>query len=272
MKVKRSPEMFLVGFFLARCGRRTEANVSKPPQQLQTDQWKRAYAVFYSALGEGRTLHSFCNSLKNARDLFDPRVDSGRVGWRQTNSEREPLELTEQAQKVFDRWNTASNTELWNEVSVFADTAVANVSKTVLSDVLAERDPDEKEYKARNEGGREMLVSTRVKRDPRLRDDAIRLHGHACCVCGFEFGKVYGDWGKGYVEVHHCYPVGDASIGKRDTDPATDLIVLCANCHCMVHRKRDIVLSVDELRSHINPSAVKVWAANLKAIIPPCSP
>jgi hypothetical protein len=267
MKFNRSPEMLLVGFFLARCGRRTEAGASSPPQQLHTDQWKRAYVVFFSALGDGRTLNSFCNSLKNTRDLFDARVDSGRVGWRETSREREPLRLTQPAQRVFDRWNTASDSALWDAVSVFADTEVAGISDAVLSDALAERDPDEREAQSRTEGGRKVVISTRVERDPRLRDDAIRIHGLACRVCGFDFGEIYGDCGYGFAEVHHCRPVGDSTIGQRDTNPSTDLMVLCANCHRMVHRKRDFVMSVGELRSHINPTAARTWAANLEESI-----
>ena len=103
MSVKRSPEMVLVGYFLARCGRRTES-ASLPPVQLDTDHWNRAYAAFFASLGGGRTLQTFSNSLKNARDLFDARVDSGRVGWRQMGDDREPLPLTTEAKRVFDRW------------------------------------------------------------------------------------------------------------------------------------------------------------------------
>lgn len=41
------------------------------------------------------------------------------------------------------------------------------------------------------------------------------------------------------------------SDGTRKTNPTEDLAVLCANCHRMVHRKRDTALTLDELRSKI---------------------
>lgn len=50
MSVKRSPDMVLVGYFLARCGRRTESE-SLPPTQLGTDHWNRTYAAFFASLG-----------------------------------------------------------------------------------------------------------------------------------------------------------------------------------------------------------------------------
>lgn len=37
----------------------------------------------------------------------------------------------------------------------------------------------------------------------------------------------------------------------RETDPKLDLAELCANCHCMVHRRRDTVLTLDELRAKL---------------------
>lgn len=33
-----------------------------------------------------------------------------------------------------------------------------------------------------------------------------------------------------------------------EIDPAKDLVPVCANCHRMLHRKRDKVLSIEELK------------------------
>ena len=106
------------------------------------------------------------------------------------------------------------------------------------------------------------MVSTRVERDPRLRAAAIRIHGTSCVVCGFAFADVYGEWGEGYIEVHHREPLGESS-GERETNPEIDLVVLCANCHRMTHRRRDIVLSVDELKSKIDVGNLRKWVEQL---------
>ena len=37
-------------------------------------------------------------------------------------------------------------------------------------------------------------------------------------------------------------------------NPYTDLITLCANCHRMIHRKKNEILSLDELRQIIRIS------------------
>ena len=36
---------------------------------------------------------------------------------------------------------------------------------------------------------------------------------------------------------------------RTRVNPQTDMVVLCANCHRMIHRNRDGMLSPDELRS-----------------------
>jgi 5-methylcytosine-specific restriction protein A len=64
---------------------------------------------------------------------------------------------------------------------------------------------------------------------------------------------MYGEGGKGFIEVHHLHPLGDNTTTERITDPAKDLIVVCANCHWMIHRKKGITLTLDELKQKINP-------------------
>jgi len=88
---------------------------------------------------------------------------------------------------------------------------------------------------------------TRYERSPVNRSAAIALHGAKCKACGFDFAKVYGNIGDGFIEVHHITPVADLG-GPVAIDPLLDLIPLCPNCHRMVHRQ-DPPIPVDELRS-----------------------
>jgi 5-methylcytosine-specific restriction protein A len=88
---------------------------------------------------------------------------------------------------------------------------------------------------------------TRYERSPVNRAAAISLHGAICKACGFDFAKVYGAIGDGFIEVHHITPVSDLG-GPVLIDPLVDLVPLCSNCHRMVHRQ-DPPISVDELRS-----------------------
>ena len=84
-----------------------------------------------------------------------------------------------------------------------------------------------------------------------MRQEALDIHGYKCQVCNFDFELTYGKWGKDFAEVHHIKPLSDLKGEKHETNPKTDLSVLCANCHRMVHRKKGITLSLDELKFKI---------------------
>jgi 5-methylcytosine-specific restriction protein A len=86
------------------------------------------------------------------------------------------------------------------------------------------------------------LVAAWVRR--RERDPAIRRRKleqiakigrpRDCEVCGFNFDRVYGaDHADGYVEVHHVVPLHVSGLTTTRLD---DLVLLCANCHRMLHR------------------------------------
>ena len=97
------------------------------------------------------------------------------------------------------------------------------------------------------EGKKKMYYSTRYERSTHNRRLAIKYHGCKCMACGFDFEEVYGKIGKGFIEVHHVTP-----LYRKDEevviDPKTDLICLCPNCHRMVHRYKDKVLTLEELK------------------------
>jgi 5-methylcytosine-specific restriction protein A len=256
MTERQSRELTLVAYFLSRCGAIVPGKRSPaPPRVLGVQTWNRAYAMFYGRLGAGRTFMVFRNSLRNARDDFDGHLDSGRIGWRAKGTEgddhRPPRPLPKQKQDAVDTWRSRSDDELWRAVRQFADDTVQFVGSSVLLDLAAELDPEKPAIIVRTEGGRKVIVSIRVERDPSLRAAAIKLHGTTCMVCGFSFAEMYGAWGAGFAVVHHLQPLGGSESDTRETDPAVDLAVLCANCHCMVHRKRNVALTLDELRAKL---------------------
>lgn len=110
---------------------------------------------------------------------------------------------------------------------------------------------DEQEpAEARQEGAAMQKTTTVYERCPQNRLAAIRSHGTKCKVCGFDFGKFYGEWGSGYIEVHHLVPLAEMAAA-REVDPQTELLPVCANCHRMLHRKKGQLLSINELREMV---------------------
>ncbi len=57
-----------------------------------------------------------------------------------------------------------------------------------------------------------------------------------CEVCNFNFVEVYGELGQGYIECHHIIPL---SLLEANTQTKlSDLVLVCANCHRMLHRRK----------------------------------
>jgi len=100
------------------------------------------------------------------------------------------------------------------------------------------------------EGKKKFFYTTKYERSNALRQKAIEIHGQKCCACGFDFGEKYGELGKNYIEVHHIKPLHSLTE-EVIIDPKTDLICVCSNCHRMIHKRKNKILSIDELRNII---------------------
>jgi len=114
--------------------------------------------------------------------------------------------------------------------------------KTIELDVEVEID-NEPVY----EGAVKYCYSKVYERRPENRKKAIEIHGLQCTVCCFDFESNYGARGAGFIEIHHSKPLfvtGEEMV----VNPETDLVPVCSNCHRMIHRSRDVVLTIEELR------------------------
>ena len=54
-----------------------------------------------------------------------------------------------------------------------------------------------------------------------------------CVICDFDFRSRYGRWGEQYIECHDTVSISEV---RRRSKP--DLVMVCSNCHRMVHRVR----------------------------------
>jgi len=107
------------------------------------------------------------------------------------------------------------------------------------------------------EGAKLEKKSIVYERDPNLKKIALKIHGISCKVCGFNFEQFYGEIGVDFIEVHHLEPLS-LRENPYETVPERDLIPICSNCHRMIHRKRDKVLSIDELKLEIENNKEKI--------------
>ena len=100
------------------------------------------------------------------------------------------------------------------------------------------------------EGKKLERFSNYYERNPQLRSRSIEIHGTTYKACGFDFEKKYGRRGKGFIEVHHLRPVSELK-GETKINPATDMTVVCPNCHRMIHRDKNKILSLEDLKALI---------------------
>ena len=104
---------------------------------------------------------------------------------------------------------------------------------------------DDGDWALREGVARELVAEMRF-RDPRVKGRAIEERGALCEVCGFDFGKTYGDLGCGFIEVHH-----DPALSRRRGHGMTrrrDVTLVCANCHRMLHASGSEPMPVANLR------------------------
>ncbi|OMD27033.1 restriction endonuclease [Paenibacillus odorifer] len=100
------------------------------------------------------------------------------------------------------------------------------------------------------EGAVTRIEVNKYERNLINRQTCLLLHGSNCKICGFNFEKVFGNIGKGFIHVHHLTPV--SSIGPDySINPANDLVPVCPNCHAMLH-KRNPPFTIEQLRELIN--------------------
>jgi hypothetical protein len=100
------------------------------------------------------------------------------------------------------------------------------------------------------EADRKLVSHYKIERNRKIRDAKIQIvlheHGKVLCEnCEFSFEVRYGERGKGFIEVHHIQPL--AALLPNAVTSLSDLMLLCSNCHRMVHRKQP-PLSPDGLK------------------------
>jgi 5-methylcytosine-specific restriction enzyme A len=133
---------------------------------------------------------------------------------------------------------------VWNEFSrnpgILAETAAAiraSAQEGGLRTLLAV-DEYEEEFP---EGRLLFRAHVTRERNPRLVEQAkkraLKRDGKLSCeACGFDYCKTYGPLGEHYIECHHVIAVSQLTPGSRTR--IKDIVLLCSNCHRMIHRRR----------------------------------
>jgi hypothetical protein len=129
------------------------------------------------------------------------------------------------------------------------------LKSAILGDILktsADMTTEEVDLRGVSEGSEMYRTHKTIERDRKIVERKKELHlrefGHLKCeVCSFDFSKRYGELGEGYIECHHIVPLAQAGLSETKL---TDLVLVCANCHRMLHRKIDLI-SVEILKKSL---------------------
>ena len=62
------------------------------------------------------------------------------------------------------------------------------------------------------------------------------------------FVKIYGEIGDNFIEAHHIKPISNMEDGEKTK--IEDIVMLCSNCHSMMHRKKPW-LTIEQLKKSI---------------------
>jgi len=104
------------------------------------------------------------------------------------------------------------------------------------------------------EGRRVWKYHQKVERSAKAVEEAKKIHranhdGKSPCeLCQFDFSEKYGSVGQDFIEAHHKEPLHTLKEGELRDTRASDFLMLCANCHRIVHRS-GIDGNLDKMRA-----------------------
>lgn len=176
------------------------------------------------------------NTIKNFRDAFDPYHENTRRGWWQRD-------LWHFEKEIYEGFKEYSEEELYILVRKILTTPKLDFEElfysfSVSEDVLVFYDEvgEVEETKTFQEGSIRQIQVNAYERNNQARKKCIEYYGLNCCVCRFNFEKVFGEIGKGFIHVHHIIPLSEINQ-EYDVNPIQDLRPVCPNCHAMIHGK-----------------------------------
>jgi 5-methylcytosine-specific restriction protein A len=145
-------------------------------------------------------------------------------------------------------WNLYSDKpdELKKIVSQITSFLTSNSFKEVLPSLDGEEESNEGQILTRVHRYRERDSRLIKRKKEKFKSEFGKLF---CQCCGFDFLSKYGAHGEDFIECHHTKPISES--GVNETTKLSDLILLCSNCHRMIHRKKPW-LTFELLKAKLN--------------------
>ena len=207
----------------------------------------RCFLVMVGAKNRGIIGSGWATSFPDIGEHWNPEKSAAGVKCQYVNCEWEkllnpqldsPLLVSELGKHLEHHW-TPQNSGVQIPEAIAEKLEMfwsQHTGKAILSTVTV--DPEISAL----EGELRISMVRHKRREQKLRavkiQEFFRAHGGClkCEVpgCGFDFFETYGEVGFEFAHVHHLKP-----LASRETPTATklsDLAIVCANCHSMIHR------------------------------------
>lgn len=210
---------------------------------------------FYLSLNQGVTVikdkykASAKNVLKITRDNFRAQIDLKHTTFnihdivlKTSNKSQSSLPLFYQEGNIISKYYSAF--KLPNNEQLVSDIhEILRIYEMITYNHSIPSNAGEKEDDEENITDFEDLTKfrfhKRLERNSALSKKVKKLQGYTCKACGVNFELLYGELGKNYIEAHHLKPLSSLKGERIELDARTDFIVLCSNCHRMIHRYND---------------------------------
>jgi 5-methylcytosine-specific restriction enzyme A len=147
------------------------------------------------------------------------------------------IQFTERTSKKYKYWDLFFNG--WEEGNFFVWQLKPEICVALKDCNLTGEQPYPEELILENgvpltEGAKRTVIVNAYERNPKARSICIAHWGCRCVICSFDFNKIYGQMGSGFIHVHHLIPVAEIGMSYQ-IDPIKDLRPVCPNCHAMLH-------------------------------------
>ncbi len=195
----------------------------------------------YFSLGENplksdpEKFKELCNLLRRSEGSVRTRL--GNFAFHDPSNDHKGLESgSKLVQEVWDEFaddpDRLSSTANTIKQHFKADQKSGPAQDTELMGFIAEA--PEGKILTKSHIVRERNRKLAQKKKEKVRRESGRL---VCEACGFEFTEKYGEErGEGFIECHHTKPLRDLKPGS--VTRLNDLVLLCSNCHSMIHAKQ----------------------------------
>jgi predicted HNH restriction endonuclease len=150
-----------------------------------------------------------------------------------------PTSQTSKPRKVFN-WILSGNKYEWNILTSFEPSFTTGQMNDFKELDEEEKFPEGKEkFRIHKLKERNQKLIALKKQKAFLNNENL-----PCEICGFSFKSKYGDIGENFIEAHHIIPI--SQLSEQGESTLDDLILVCSNCHRMIHKKRPW-LNIDEI-------------------------